>query len=229
MIELCAAHFASRKPRSMTVANRTVERGEALARRFAADSMALSDLPQRLHEFDIVVTCTASSLPIIGLGAMERALKARRRRPMFVVDLAVPRDVEPEVARLPDVYLYTVDDLSELVQKAGERRQAEVARAEAIVEEGVRSFTQWLHQRDTVPLIRAIHEQADAWREHELGRARRLLARGDDPAQVMDALARGLVAKLMHGALSELRTGDGGQREAVAQTVARCFLPQQRH
>ena len=229
MIELCAAHFASRKPLSMTVANRTVERGEALARRFSAGSMALSDLPGRLHEFDVVVTCTASSLPIIGLGAMERALKARRRRPMFVVDLAVPRDIEPEVARLPDVYLYTVDDLSELVQKAGERRQAEVARAEAIVEEGVRSFTQWLHQRDTVPLIRAIHDQADAWREHELARARRLLARGDDPAQVMDALARGLVAKLMHGALSELRTGDGGQRQAVAQTVARCFLPQQRH
>lgn len=229
MIELCAAHFASRKPRAMTVANRTAERGEAVARRFGASSMALADLPERLHEFDIVVTCTASALPIIGLGAMERALKARRRRPMFVVDLAVPRDVEPEVARLPDVYLYTVDDLSELVQKAGERRQAEVARAEAIVEEGVRSFSQWLHQRDTVPLIRAIHEQADAWREHELTRARRLLSRGDDPAQVMDALARGLVAKLMHGALAELRAGDGAQREAVAQTVARCFLPQQRH
>ncbi|MFM7531958.1 MAG: glutamyl-tRNA reductase [Rubrivivax sp.] len=229
MIELCAAHFASRKPRSMTVANRTAERGEALARRFGASPMALSELPERLHDFDVVVTCTASSLPIIGLGAMERALKARRRRPMFVVDLAVPRDVEPEVARLPDVYLYTVDDLSELVQKAGERRQAEVVRAEAIVEEGVRSFSQWLHQRDTVPLIRAIHEQADTWREHELARARRLLARGDDPAQVMDALARGLVAKLMHGAMAELRGGDGAQREAVAHTVARCFLPQQRH
>ena len=229
MIELCAAHFASRKPQSMTVANRTAERGEALARRFGASSMALADLPDRLHAFDIIVTCTASSLPIIGLGAMERALKARRRRPMFVVDLAVPRDVEPEVARLPDVYLYTVDDLSELVQKAGERRQAEVARAEAIVEEGVRSFTQWLHQRDTVPLIRAIHHQADEWREHELSRARRQLARGDDPAQVMDALARGLVAKLMHGALAELRGGDGAQREVVAHTVARCFLPQQRH
>jgi glutamyl-tRNA reductase len=229
MNELVATHFAAKQPKGMVIANRSLDRAELLAHRFGAEVMPLSDLPERLHDFDIVVTCTASSLPIIGLGAMERALKARRRRPMFVVDLAVPRDVEPEVARLPDVYLYTVDDLSELVQKAGERRQAEVARAEAIVEDGVRSFTQWLHQRDTVPLIRAIHEQADAWREHELLRARRLLARGDDPAQVMDALARGLVAKLMHGALAELRGGDGAQREAVAHTVARCFLPQQRH
>ncbi|MEN9419506.1 MAG: hypothetical protein RI988_3126 [Pseudomonadota bacterium] len=228
MIELCAAHFTSRKPRSMTVANRTAERGEALARRVGASAMALADLPQRLQDFDVIVTCTASTLPIIGLGAMERALKARRRRPVFVVDLAVPRDVEPEVARLPDVYLYTVDDLSELVQTAGARRQAEVARAEAIVEAGVREFSHWLAQRHTVPLIRALNEQADAWRTHELARARRLLARGDDPEQVMDTLARGLVAKLMHGALAELRGSAVAQRQNVADTVARCFLPETR-
>ena len=106
----------------MALANRTLERGEKLASRFGAEAMRLADLPQRLHEFDAVVSCTASSLPIIGLGAVERALKARRHRPMFMVDLAVPRDIEPEVARLRDVYLYTVDDLSALVQRR--RREA---------------------------------------------------------------------------------------------------------
>ena len=130
MIELVATHFAARKPRAMALANRTRERGEKLASKFNAEVLPLSDLPQRLGEFDVVISCTASTLPIIGLGAVERALKARRRRPMFMVDLAVPRDIEPEVSRLSDVYLYTVDDLSSLVQIAGEKRQAAVQQAE---------------------------------------------------------------------------------------------------
>src|SRR5206468_11325904 len=132
MIELVATHFAAREPRTMALANRTLERGEKLASRFGAEAMRLADMPARLHEFDAVVSCTASSLPIIELGAVERALKARRHRPMFMVDLAVPRDIEPEVARLRDVYLYTVDDLSSLVQTAGAKRQAAVEQAEEI-------------------------------------------------------------------------------------------------
>ena len=127
MIELVATHFAARQPKQAVLANRTLERGERLAARIGGEAMRLSDLPLRLHEFDAVISCTSSSLPIIGLGAVERALKARRRRPMFMVDLAVPRDIEPEVAALPDVYLYTLDDLSALVQSAGQKRQAAVA------------------------------------------------------------------------------------------------------
>ena len=208
----------------MTVANRTLERGATLAERYGAQAMQLADLPQRLSEFDVVVSCTASSLPIIGLGAVERALKARRRRPMFVVDLAVPRDVEPEVGRLPDVYLYTVDDLSSLVQTAGDKRQAAVVRAEEIVDAGVKSFAHWLEQRASVPLIRALNQQAEDWRSAELARARRLLARGDNIDAVLDTLTRGLTAKLMHGALTELRSADEEHRDHVADTVARLFL-----
>ncbi len=226
MIELMAAHFASCQPLSMTVANRTLERGESLAARFGATAMRLADLPQRLGEFDVVVSCTASSLPLIGLGAVERALKARRRRPMFMVDLAVPRDIEPEVSRLPDVYLYTVDDLSSLVQTAGEKRHAAVARAEQIVDAGVKSFAHWMEQRTSVPLIRALNQQADDWRGAELARARRLLAKGDDIEAVLDTLARGLTAKLMHGALAELRCAEEARRAEVTQTVSRLFLRQ---
>jgi len=150
MIELVATHFAAREPKGMAVANRTLERGEALAARYGAQVMHLGEMPARLHEFDAVVSCTASTLPIIGLGAVERALKARRRRPMFMVDLAVPRDIEAEVAHLDDVYLYTVDDLSAVVQTAGEKRLAAVERAEAIVDAGVQSFAHWLDQRAAV-------------------------------------------------------------------------------
>ena len=226
MIELVATHFAAREPKAMALANRTLERGESLAARFGGQSLRLAELPERLHEFDIVVSCTASSLPIIGLGAVERALKARRRRPMFMVDLAVPRDIEPEVAQLADVYLYTVDDLSTLVQSAGEKRQAAVEQAEAIIDAGVQSFAHWLDQRASVPLIQALNRQADDWRAAEVARARKLLARGDNPDAVLDILARGLTQKMLHGALAELNSADASQRELVVQAVTRLFLRQ---
>jgi len=224
MIELVATHFAARQPRSMAVANRTLERGEKLAGRLSAEAIRLADLPARLGEFDAVISCTASSVPIIGLGAVERALKSRKHRPIFMVDLAVPRDVEPEVARLSDVYLYTVDDLSALVQTAGEKRQAAVEQAEAIIDAGVQSFVHWLGQRGTVPLIQALTAQADAWRAGEIARARKLLAKGEDIDTVLDALSRGLTQKMLHGALAELHSADGDHRGQLAQTVSRLFL-----
>jgi glutamyl-tRNA reductase len=226
MVELVATHFAARRPKAMAVANRTLERGEKLANRFGAQALRLADLPAILHEYDAVVSCTASSLPIIGLGAVERALKARRHRPMFMVDLAVPRDIEPEVGRLSDIYLYTVDDLAAVVQTAGEKRQAAVEQAEVIIDAGVQSFAHWLDQRAAVPLIQALNRQADDWRSTEMARARKLLARGEDVDQVLDALARGLTHKLLHGALAELHSTEGVQREQLAQTVSRLFLRQ---
>jgi glutamyl-tRNA reductase len=226
MIELVATHFAARKPRALAVANRTLDRGEKLALRFGAEALRLADLPGRLAEFDIVISCTASTLPIIGLGAVERALKQRRHHPMFMVDLAVPRDIEPEVALLSDVYLYTVDDLSTLVQTAGEKRQAAVAQAEAIIETGVQSFVHWLDQRGSVPLIQALHAQADDWRSTEIARARKMLAKGEDVQAVLEALSRGLTQKMLHGTLAELQASDGEHRARLAQTVTRLFLRQ---
>jgi glutamyl-tRNA reductase len=226
MIELVATHFEAKGPKSIALANRTLERGERLASRFGGEAMQLSDIPHRLHEFDAVISCTASTLPIIGLGAVERALKARKHRPMFMVDLAVPRDIEPEVARLADVYLYTVDDLSTLVQTAGEKRQAAVQQAEAIIDAGVQSFEHWLGQRAAVPLIQALNRQADDWGAIELARARKALARGETPEQVLEALARGLTSKMLHGTLAELHAADGEERSRLAHTVSRLFLRQ---
>lgn len=229
MIELAATHFAAKTPKSMAIANRTLERGEALAGRFGAQVMRLADIPERLHEFDAVVSCTASTLPIIGLGAVERALKKRRHRPMFMVDLAVPRDIEIEVKGLSDVYLYTVDDLASVVQTGKENRQAAVAQAEAIIDAGVLSFMHWLDQRDpakggVVPLIQQINAQADAWRAAELARAKKLLARGEPVDAVLEALSKGLTQKMLHGTLAELHAGDAETRAATAQTVSRLFL-----
>ncbi|MBP7564964.1 MAG: glutamyl-tRNA reductase [Burkholderiaceae bacterium] len=228
MIELAATHFAARNPKGIAIANRTLERGEKLASRFGAEVMRLADLPHRLHEFDAVVSCTASTLPIIGLGAAERALKARRHRPMFMVDLAVPRDIEPEVKALEDVYLYTVDDLAAAVQTAQASRQAAVAQAEAIIDAGVQSFMHWMDQRGSVPLIQQLNAQADEWRALEIARARRLLARGEDIESVLDALSRGLTQKMLHGAMAELNAADAAHREQTAQSISRLFLRQER-
>ena len=224
MIDLAATHFAAKDPKAIAIANRTLERGEKLASRFGGEAMRLADLPARLAEFDIVVSCTASTLPLIGLGAVERALKVRRHRPMFMVDLAVPRDIEPEVKALEDVYLYTVDDLAQVVQQGHANRQAAVAQAEVIIDAGVQSFMHWLDQRGTVPLIRQLNAQTDEWRATELARARKLLARGEDVDAVLEALSRGLTQKMLHGAMAELHAGDAAAREQTAQTISRLFL-----
>ena len=228
MIELVVTHFAAKNPKSMAIANRTMERGEKLAGRFGGEVMRLADLPSRLHEFDAVISCTASTLPLIGLGAVERALKQRKHRPMFMVDLAVPRDIEPEVKSLDDVYLYTVDDLATVVQTGQAQRQAAVAEAEVIIDAGVQSFKHWLGQRGTVPVIQQLQEQAEAWREAELARARKLLAKGDSPEAVLESFSRGLTQKMLHGAMAELRSADTSHREQAIETVQRLFLRKER-
>jgi glutamyl-tRNA reductase len=147
---------------------------------------------------------------------------------MFMVDLAVPRDVEPEVKALEDVYLYTLDDLAHVVKQGEASRRAAVAQAEAIIDAGVQSFMHWLDQRGTVPLIQQLNAQADAWRAAELARARKQLARGDDIDAVLDAMSRGLTQKMLHGALAELHAGDATAREQTAQAIARLFLRKER-
>ena len=228
MIELCVTHFAGKNPTKITIANRTLERGEKLASRFGGEVMHLSELPQRLHEFDAVISCTASTLPIIGLGAVDRALKKRKHRPMLMVDLAVPRDIEAEVKALEDIYLYTVDDLASVVQNAQANRQSAVAQAETIVDAGVQSFMHWVDQRDNIPLIQQLNAQADAWRQGELLKARKAISKGDSVDEVMESLAKGLTQKLLHGAFAELHAGDTEARAKASQAIAHFFLRKER-
>ncbi|GLR12476.1 glutamyl-tRNA reductase [Chitinimonas prasina] len=223
MIELCATHFAARKPRRLSVANRTLERGQALASQFGGDAFALAELPDRLPQYDIVVTSTASQLPIIGLGAVERAIKVRKHRPVFMVDLAVPRDVEPEVGALPDVYLYTVDDLSEVVRQGRAERQHAVVEADGIVERSADEFMQWLDNRALVPTIRALKDQAERLRRHELDRATKLLAKGEDPAAVLESLSLSLSNKLLHAPLAALNQADASQHGELIDAVRRLY------
>ncbi|MDQ2961938.1 MAG: glutamyl-tRNA reductase [Pseudomonadota bacterium] len=222
MIDLCATHLAARQPKSITVANRTLERGAALASRVHADAITLNELPERLAQFDIIVTSTASSLPILGKGMLERAIKARRHVPVLIVDLAVPRDVEPEAAELDDVFLYSVDDLANIVKDNLQIRVEAVREAEAMIAVQAESFLRWLEGRAVVPTITALHGHHDALRAAELERAKRLLANGAPADQVLEQLARGLTHKFLHGptqALNEAGEAERAELLAVLQRV----------
>ena len=223
MIELCAEHFAAQKPASITVANRTLERGSELAQTFGGNAILLADLPERLAEFDIVVTSTASQLPIVGLGMVERAIKARKHRPMFMVDLAVPRDIEAEARELDDVFLYTVDDLAQVVQEGLGNRQEAAAEAEAIIAARVDHFMHWLKTRDTVPTIRALRDQAERLRRKELEKAHKLLAKGEDPVAVLDALSNALTNKLLHGPSHALNNPQGHDHEQLETLLRQLY------
>ena len=187
-------------------------------------------MPDRLPDFDIIVTCTASTLPILGKGLLERVARARKHAPVFIVDLGVPRDVEPEVARLNDVFLYTVDDLSSIVQGNLQIRQEAVAQAEALIAVQAESFLRWLEGRSVVPTIMALHGHHDQLRAAELERARRLLANGTPPEQVLEALARGLTNKFLHGPTQALnQAGDAERAELVAMLERIYRLPDDGH
>ena len=223
MIELAATHFASRRPRSITVANRTLERGNQLASRFGADAITLTELNERLSQFDVIVTCTASTLPIIGKGTLERVVKQRRHAPVLIVDLGVPRDVEPEASTLDDVFLYSVDDLAEIVKGNLQIRREAVVQAERMIAEQTAHFLRWLQGRSVVPTIAALSAHHDALRSAELERARRMLAAGTPPNEVLDSLARGLASKLLHPSLAALNAAGVAERAELIALFSRIY------
>ena len=223
MIELCADHFATQKPKSMTVANRTLERGSILAEKIGGHAILLNDLPECFAEFDIVITSTASQLPIVGLGMVERAIKARRHRPIFMVDLAVPRDVEAEVADLDDVFLYTVDDLAQVVSDGIINRQEAAVDAEIIVTARVEHFMQWLKKRDAVPTIKALREQAEITRQAELERALKLMQKGESPEKVLELLSNALTNKFLHAPSHALNQAHGEEHAKLEDVIKQLY------
>ncbi len=225
IIEFAATHFAARHPRELVVANATPERAERLARRISARTIRLAELPEQLKHFDIVVSCSAESLPVFRLRMVERAIRARGGRPILMADLAVSRDVAPKVAYLPGVSVFTVDDLRSIVQSDASSRQLAMAQAEAIIEMRADSFMRWMAGRRAVPLLRALDERAEWLSAAEIGRARRLLAQGAPADAVLVGLATGLANKFMHGPRAMLARGTLAPNEG--QRLAEQWLPAQ--
>jgi glutamyl-tRNA reductase len=215
-IELAARHLHQHGVERIVVANRTVERAHGLAAQFNGYAIALTELANHLAEADIVVSSTASPLPVLGKGTVERALKARKHRPIFMVDIAVPRDIEPEVADLNDVYLYTVDDLQDVVEEGMRSRQEAAEAAREIVELHTEEFMAWLRSLDAVDLIQDYRRRAECVRDEVLATAMRRLHAGKPPQEVMGFLAHTLTNKLLHAPSARLRrAGREGEAEIL--------------
>ena len=204
-IELAARHLKGQHIGGITIANRTVERAQALASELDATAITIGDIPDALVNADIVISSTASQLPILGKGATESALRKRRHRPIFMVDLAVPRDIEAEVGELDDVYLYTVDDLKEVIDENRRSREEAANEALDIIETEVKHFDHWIRTHQSADEIRLLRRSAESIREECLARARLMLANNEDPLKVMETLSATLTNKLMHGPTVEMR------------------------
>lgn len=215
-IELVARHLAEQGLKHIIVANRTLGNATELARRFNGEAILLADIPAHLHRADIVISSTASQLPLLGKGAVEAALRKRRHKPMFMVDIAVPRDIEPQVDELSDVYLYTVDDLREVIDENMRSREEAAKIAAEIIDEGVSSYADDLRSQDSVATIRAFRHAVEELKDIELAKALRQLQSGSDAEDVLRQLARNLANKVMHKPTQQIkRASVAGDYELV--------------
>lgn len=216
-IELVARHLNEQGVSKLIIANRTLERAEAVSAPLGGRAITLNQIPDVLAQCEIVIASTASPLPILGKGAVERALKQRRHQPMFMVDIAVPRDIEPEVGELADVYLYSVDDLQEVIQENLRSRQDAAAAAERLIDLGTDEFMQRLRSRAAVDVLKRYRQRAEQQRDQELNKAMARLERGGDPAMVMAEMARALTNKLLHEPSVQLkRMSAEGRSESLS-------------
>ena len=224
MIELVARHLHEQKVADITLANRSLARGQVLAEAVNGRAITLEELPVALEQADILISCTASPVPVLGKGVVERALKKRRHRPMFMVDIAVPRDIEPEVGNLNDVYLYTVDDLHEAIEENVRQRQQAAAEAEQLIEQALRQHVRETRELDAVDTLRAYRSQVQALANAELERALRQLTPDQDAAEVMRRFQHNLVNKLLHAPSVQLRRLAADQREDALAVVREVLL-----
>ncbi|NLS43431.1 glutamyl-tRNA reductase [BEV proteobacterium] len=204
-IELVARHLREHQVKRMVIANRTRKRAQVLAAEVGAEVITLGELDDYLAQADIVISSTASTLPIIGKGMMERTLKARRNQPMLMMDIAVPRDIEPEVGKLPNVYLYSVDDLHAIIQHNMAQRQAAAVQAESIVQQESADFMAWLRAQSAVETIREYRLQADEIRAEMTAKALAAIQQGNDVEAVLDALTLRLTNRLIHAPTAALQ------------------------
>ena len=218
-IELAARHLRQNGIGRIIIANRTLARAEALVKEVNGMAITLSEIPEYLADADIVISSTASQLPILGKGAVERAIKKRKHQPILMVDIAVPRDIEPEVGDLNDIYLYTVDDLREIIDEGLKSRQEAAQQAEEIIDTQAAHFMGWLRSLSAVSTIRAYRDNTDRIRDEEVRKALRLLASGHDPEEVVQHMARALTNKITHAPSACMRRAGFEGREEFLQAA----------
>ncbi len=222
-IELVARHLTDKGLKHIVVANRTLQNAVELGEKFGATGVLLADIPEQLVKADIVVSSTNSQLPLLGKGAVESAIKRRRHKPMLLVDLAVPRDIEPQVGEIADAYLYSVDDIRDVIEDNVKSRTEAAAQASSIIERGVQEYQRRLRSLNAVDTLRAFREKAEQQRDREVEKALRALEKGEPPAQVVEALARGLTNKLIHSPSVQMKKASADGRDEVLLLTRELF------
>jgi glutamyl-tRNA reductase len=224
MIALAARHFATAGVKRIVIANRTLVNAQTLAAEISGYAVDLSHLEKELAEADIVVSCTASPVPLITKAAAAAAVRTRRHRPIFMVDLAVPRDIDPAAADLEDVYLFSIDDLQQLIDENRQQREVAAGDAQVVISEEVARFLQDARAKEAGPAIRALRQQADAIRQQTLEQAQRMVSAGKSTEEAMEFLANTLTNRLLHAPTQALRQAAESAETVVAEALTRIIV-----
>lgn len=222
MIRLCIPHYTDQSPKQVVIANRNVENSMELAQSIGATTVPLSRLHEILHDFDVIVSCTASTLPIVGLGMVQSALKRRKNKPFLLIDLAIPRDVEPEIKKIDNVFIYSLDDIGSLVQRNLNNRHSAIEKAEKIIEANVLNFEKWQSNRKQIPLIKALTRHSEEIQNSEVASALKRFSKDDNIEKVLKSLARGISQKYLHGAYNLLQSESKTEAE-VARWISKLY------
>ncbi len=222
-IELSARHLSSQNIGGICIANRSVDKAQHLAAQFAGHGVAIADIPEQLLDADIIIASTASPLPLLGKGTVETALKARKHRPFFMVDIAVPRDIEPEVAELDDVYLYTVDDLQSVIEENRRSRQAAAEEAEEIIRIKTLEFMEWQRSLDANATIIRLRQHVEQFNADALHKAQRALQQGKSAEEALQIFSRTLNNKLLHTPSVQLRDAAAEGNTELLRAVQQLF------
>jgi len=223
MTELIAKYFNSHQPKKITIANRSILRGKKLAKKIGAKTCLLGEINDQIHEYDVVISCTGSQLPVIGLGMIERAIKIRKHKPMLLVDLAIPRDIESETSKLNDIFLYTLDELAQIAQEGINNRTGAVKEAEVIIEKKVNNFYKQNNKKKISPTIVTLRNQFEENRLKEIGKAKKQLQNGKSIDEILESLSNNLSNKFLHHPTQAINDSAANETKEISELLKKIY------
>ena len=223
MTELIAKYFNKHQPEKITIANRSIFRGKKLANKIGAETCLIGEIKDQLHEYDIVISATGSQLPVIGLGMIERAIKKRKHKPMLLIDLAVPRDIEPETSKLNDIFLYRLDELAEIAQEGIDNRTNAVKDANIIIEKKVNNFYKKINKKKASPTIVTLRNQFEDNRQKEINKAKKQLANGKSIDEILETLSNNLSNKFLHHPTKALNDAAANETKEISELLKKIY------
>ena len=223
MTELIAKYFNKHQPEKITIANRSIIRGKKLANKIGAETCLIGEIKDQLHEYDIVISATGSQLPVIGLGMIERAIKKRKHKPMLLIDLAVPRDIEPETSKLNDIFLYRLDELAEIAQEGIDNRTNAVKDANIIIEKKVNNFYKKINKKKASPTIVTLRNQFEDNRQKEINKAKKQLANGKSIDEILETLSNNLSNKFLHHPTKALNDAAANETKEISELLKKIY------